>query len=133
MPLDLPPGGARILWEDLFGRSSSIWTPGKTQKLHEHDVFLFYDPHFTKHGSIQSDWLEGGVYFAITQALTVVLATWKINVLVVIYYSFGSNNSTHFPGTCMAGVLHKTKAMMVLFCKIYDPQYGQAFSKEMFV
>lgn len=28
MPLDLPPGGARILAEDLFGTLSSIWAPG---------------------------------------------------------------------------------------------------------
>ncbi len=28
IPLDLPPGGARILAEDLFGMLSSIWAPG---------------------------------------------------------------------------------------------------------
>lgn len=28
IPLDLPPGGARILAEDLFGTLSSIWAPG---------------------------------------------------------------------------------------------------------
>lgn len=29
MPLDLPPGGARIRAEDLFGMLSSNWAPGK--------------------------------------------------------------------------------------------------------
>lgn len=28
IPLDLPPGGARIRAEDLFGMLSSIWAPG---------------------------------------------------------------------------------------------------------
>lgn len=28
IPLDRPPGGARILAEDLFGVLSSIWEPG---------------------------------------------------------------------------------------------------------
>ncbi|KAG7229230.1 hypothetical protein INR49_013022 [Caranx melampygus] len=30
IPLDLPPGGARILAEDLFGMLSSIWAPANT-------------------------------------------------------------------------------------------------------
>lgn len=32
IPLDLPPGGARILAEDLFGMLSSIWAPGSSRK-----------------------------------------------------------------------------------------------------
>lgn len=31
IPLDLPPGGARILAEDLFGMLSSIWAPGEAE------------------------------------------------------------------------------------------------------
>lgn len=34
IPLDLPPGGAKILCEDRFGRLSSIWTPVKKKKTH---------------------------------------------------------------------------------------------------
>lgn len=33
IPLDLPPGGARILAEDLFGMLSSIWAPGETGRV----------------------------------------------------------------------------------------------------
>lgn len=38
MPLDRPPGGARIRAEDLFGMWSSIWAPGQIR----YAVMWFY-------------------------------------------------------------------------------------------